>query len=83
MHVNAFQKNPHVQVVVVVISSQNEHVVTTIKEHEPIKGAKLTIVSCTLPLPTKHVETPILIVSTQVEGLEKLVTPKPIPLLIP
>jgi hypothetical protein len=81
--VNVFQKISHVQAVVVATSSQNEHVVNAIEKHEPIRGAKLTIVSCTLPLPTKLVEAPIVIVSTQVGALEKLVIPKPIPLVIP
>jgi len=36
-------------------SSQNELVVTTIKELEPIRGgAKLAIVFCTLSLPTTY-----------------------------
>jgi len=58
-----------VQATTIATSFRNELVATTIEELEPIKGgAKLAIVSCTLPLP--------------VEVLEELVTPKPIPLVI-
>jgi hypothetical protein len=38
---------------------------------------KIAIVSCTLFLPTEHVEVHIVIVSTQVQGLEELIIPKP------
>jgi hypothetical protein len=61
----------------------NEHVVTTIKEPEPIRGgAELAIISCTMCLPTEYVEIPIVTINIQVEGLEKPTTPKPIPLMI-
>jgi hypothetical protein len=70
-------------VATIVTSSQNEHVVITIEEPEPIRGrTKLAIVSCILPLPTKYVEVFVVVVSTQVEALEEIVIPKPIPLVI-
>jgi hypothetical protein len=37
---------------------------------------------CTLSLPIEYVEVPIITISIQVEGLEKPITPKPIPLMI-
>jgi hypothetical protein len=46
-------------------------------------GVELTIVSCTLFLPIEPVEVPIVVISTQVEGLEKHVIPKHGPLVIP
>ncbi len=42
----------------------------------------MAIVSCTLPLPIKSMEVFVVIVSIQVKALEKLVIPKPIPLII-
>ncbi len=61
----------------------SEHVVTTIEEPKPIKGrADLAIVSCILFFPTKFVEVLVVIVSIQVEELEKLITPKFVPLAI-
>jgi hypothetical protein len=53
------------QVTTIAISFQNELVVTTTEEPEPIQGgAKLAIVSCTLSLPTKPVEVLATVVST-------------------
>jgi hypothetical protein len=70
-------------VTIVATSFQSEPIVTTIEELEPIKrGTKLDIISCTFILPIEHVEVPIVVVSTHVKALEKLVTPKPIPLII-
>jgi hypothetical protein len=82
--VNVFQNvNSPMQETVVVISFWNGLVVSTTKELEPIKGGTwLAIVSCTLPLPTEHVEILVVIVIIQVKTLEKLVTPKLIPLII-
>jgi hypothetical protein len=78
-----FHKFSHVQATTVVTSSPSELVVTTIENFEPIRGgAKLTIVSCTLPLPTKLMEVFFVVVNTRVEALEELVTVKPIPLII-
>jgi hypothetical protein len=67
-----FKKNKsHVQATTVAMSSQSEHVVTTTEEFEPIRrGAKLAIVSCTLPLATKPMEISVVVVNTQVEALE-------------
>jgi hypothetical protein len=71
------------QIIVIPTSSQNK-LVTTTEEPEPISGGKkLAIISCTLPLPTKLVEILVLVVNTHVEALEKLVTQKLIPLIIP
>jgi len=68
----------------VAMSFQSEPIVTTTKEHEPIRGgAKLTIIPCTLLLPIELVKVPIVVFSTQVEVLEKLVTPKLVPLILP
>jgi hypothetical protein len=52
------------QATIVAMNSRNEHVVTTTKKPKSIRGAKFTIVSCTLFLPTKFVEVPIVVVST-------------------
>jgi hypothetical protein len=72
------------QVAAIPTSSQSKLFVTTAKEHEPISGGtKLAIVSCTLPLPTKLMEVHVVVVSTHVEALEKLVIEKLIPLIIP
>jgi hypothetical protein len=58
------------------MSSHNEPIVITIEELEPIRGgAKLTTVSCTFFLPTKYMEVPIVVVSTQVEELEEPINP--------
>ncbi len=66
------------QASIVATSIWNELIVTTIKEPKPIKGGtKLAIISYTLSLPTNYVEIPIVTISTQVEGLEKPITPKP------
>jgi hypothetical protein len=65
-------------------SFQSELVVTTTKDPEPIRGGtKLAIISCTLSLPTKYMEVPIVTICIHVEGLKKPITPKPIPLMIP
>ncbi len=78
-----FLKNSHVQVTTVATSSWNEPVIITTEEPKPIRGGiELAIVSYTLPLPIKSMEIPIVVVNTQVEALEELVTPKPIPLVI-
>jgi len=45
-------------------------------------GAKIATIFCTLPLPTKTMEVPIIVVSTQVEELEELITPKLVPLVV-
>jgi len=66
-----------VQASIVATSFQSEHVVTTTKEPKPIKGVELAIISCTLYLPIEYVEVPIVTISTQVEGLEKSITPNP------
>ncbi len=77
------QKFSPMQASIVVTSFRSEHVVTTIKEPKPIRrGTKLAIIFCTLSLPIKYVEVPIVTISTQVEGLEKPIIPKPIPLMI-
>ncbi len=82
--VHVFQKLSPMQVAARATSSQNELIVTTSEEPKPIDGgAKLAIVSCTLPLPTKLVEIPIVVVNTQVEALEKLIIQKLITLIIP
>jgi hypothetical protein len=61
-----------------------EHVIITIEEPKPIRGAtKLAIISCTLPLPIKLVEIHVINVKTQVKTLEEPVIPKPIPFVIP
>jgi hypothetical protein len=79
-----FQKNSHVQATTIVTSFQNEHVVKTTEEPKPIrKGAELTIVSCTLPLPIKFGGVLVVVVNTQVKALEEPIIPKPIPLVIP
>jgi len=59
-----FQKFSPMQATIVAMNSRNEHVVTTTKKPKSIRGAKFTIVSCTLFLPTKFVEVPIVVVST-------------------
>jgi hypothetical protein len=72
------------QATTIATSFQNKVVVIIIEEPQPISGgANLAIVCCTLPLPTKLMEVPIVVVNTHVEVLEKLVTQKPIPLIIP
>jgi hypothetical protein len=51
----------------VITSSRSEPIVTTIEELEPIKrGTKLDI------LPIKHVEVPVVVVSSHVKTLEDL-----------
>jgi len=73
-----------VQTSIITTSFRNELVVTTIKEPKPIRGGaeQVAIISCTLSLPRKYVEIPIVTISTQVKGLEKPITPKPMPLMI-
>ncbi len=79
-----FQKNSHVQATTIATSFQNEHVVIITEEPKPIRrGAELTIVSCTLPLPIKFGEIFVVVISIQVEAMEEPITPKPIPLVIP
>jgi hypothetical protein len=66
------------------MSFQNEPIITTIEKPKPIKGGvDLAIIYCTWPLPIKHVEVPIIVVSIHVEALEEHVIPEPIPLVIP
>ncbi len=66
------------QASIVVTSFRNEHVVTITKEPKQIRGGvELAIISCTLYLPIEYVEVPIVTISTQVEGLEKSITPNP------
>ncbi len=66
------------------LSSQSELVITITKELVPIRrGAKITIVFCTLFLPTKLVEVFVVVVSFHVKELEKHVTPKLVPSPIP
>jgi hypothetical protein len=53
------------------------------EEPKPIRrGVELAIVSCTLSLPTKLVEIPIVVVSIQVKAFKEPATPKPTPLVI-
>ncbi len=53
------------QATIVATSSWNEFVVIPNEEPEPIRRrTKMAIISYTLPLPTKPVEVPIVIVST-------------------
>jgi hypothetical protein len=53
------------QAIITATSSRNEFVVITNEEPKPIKGgAKMAIISYTLPLPIEPVEIPIVIVST-------------------
>jgi hypothetical protein len=60
-----------VQATIIATTSRSELVINTTKELEPIRGgAELAIVSCTLSLPTKYMEVPIVIISTQIERLE-------------
>jgi hypothetical protein len=66
------------------LSSQSELVITITKELVPIRrGAKITIVSCTLFLPIKRVEVFVVVVNFHVKELEKHVTPKLVPSPIP
>jgi hypothetical protein len=68
--------------VTAVMTFYNEPIVTTKEELELIRGGtKLTIVSCTLSMPIEFVL--VVIVSTPVEELEKPITPKLVPLIIP
>ncbi len=81
--VNVFQKKSPMQATTIVISFRNELISTT-EELEPIKGGTwLAIVSCALPLPTEPMEILVVVVIIQVKTLEKPVTPKLIPLIIP
>ncbi len=73
-----------VQTITVDTNSQNEPIITTTKEPEPIKGGvELTIVYCILSLRIEFVEVFVVVVNIQVEELEEPITPKPIPLTIP
>ncbi len=62
----------HVEVTTATMSSQSVHVIITREELKSIKGGvhELAIVSCTLFLPIKSMEVPIIIVNTQVKNLE-------------
>jgi hypothetical protein len=72
-----------VQVATLARNFQSKHIINSIEEHEPIRrGAKLAIISYTLPLPIEHVEISIIVVSTRVEVLEEPIIPKFIPLII-
>jgi hypothetical protein len=46
------QKFSPMQATIIAMSSWNEHVITTIEKLESIRGAELTIISCTLFFPT-------------------------------
>jgi hypothetical protein len=82
--VTVSQKNSFMQTTIVTTNSRSEPIITNTKEPKLIKGgAKLAIVSCTLSLPIESMEVLVVVVSTQVEGLEELVIPKLVPLVIP
>jgi hypothetical protein len=61
---NVSHKFSHVQLAFVVVNFRSEPLVATTKELEQIRGVKPTIVSCTLPLPTKFMEVLVVVVST-------------------
>jgi hypothetical protein len=62
--INVFQKLSPMQATIVATSYRNEFVVITNEEPKPIRGrTEMAIISYTLPLPTKLVEVPIVIIS--------------------
>jgi len=73
-----------VQITIADTNSWSEPIVISTKELQLIRGgAELTIGFCTLSLPIKFVEVLVVVVSIQVEELEKPITPKLVPLAIP
>ncbi len=73
-----------VQITIADTNSWSEPIVISTKEPQLIRGgAELTIGFCTLSLPIKFVEVLVVVVSIQVEELEKPITPKLVPLAIP
>jgi hypothetical protein len=67
--VNVLHKGSHVQPTSVTTSSQSKLVITTTEEPKPIKrGAKLAIISCTLPLSIEPMEVLVIVFNTQVKA---------------
>jgi len=80
--VKVFKKFSPTQLAYTTMGFQSKPIVTTMEKPSLIKGgAKIATIFCTLPLPTKTVEVPIKVVSTQVEELEELITPFPLVVL--
>jgi len=69
------------QATTAIMTFYSEPIVTTRDELKPIRGAKLTIVFCTLSMPIEFVL--VVIINTSIEELEEPITPKLVPLIIP